>query len=76
MATSSAQSSSLSSGKRTLIVAIAAIIVALVTSAGAYAFFWYQSPDKIVMDAVMNAASASSATYSGTIYEKKAPSRL
>lgn len=56
--------------RRTLMVAVAALIVVLATSASTYAFFWYQSPDKVVMDAVMNAAAASSATYSGTVYEQ------
>jgi hypothetical protein len=56
--------------KRTLIIAVGALIAVVGTSTAVFAFFWAQTPDRIVMDAVLKASSAKSTTYSGTMLEK------
>jgi hypothetical protein len=55
------------SKKRNLIAAVASIVVVLGVGAGAYAFIWYNSPEKIVMDAFSNAISADTAKFSGSM---------
>lgn len=54
--------------RRTLIIVISALVVVLGATGIAYAYAWYQSPEKIVLDAAMNAVSAKSANYEGKTY--------
>jgi hypothetical protein len=51
-----------------LIGAIVTGVIALIIAGGALAYnFWYQNPDKVVTDSVLQAITAKSATYSGTL---------
>ncbi len=60
--------------KRTLIIIVGALLVLLGSALVAYTyFFWQNSPEKIVADALTNAASSRSATYTSTIKSKNAP---
>jgi hypothetical protein len=54
--------------KRTLMIIVAAAAAVIATSICAYAYFWYQNPEKIVLDAIVNAASSKSTQYSGKMY--------
>lgn len=50
-----------------IIAIIAAILVVLLTASAALAYnFWYQKPEKVVMDAVTHAVKAHSSTLTGT----------
>lgn len=54
--------------KGKLIAIIAAIIVVLLGVGSALAYFlWYQNPDKVVTDGILNAMQAKTATYTATI---------
>lgn len=57
-----------SNSRRTLAIVIGSLLTVLLTTGLVYAYSWYQSPEKIVMDAAMNAVSAKSATYEGKAY--------
>jgi len=50
--------------KRTIIIIVAALLAVVGTVSVSYAYyFWQQSPEKIVADALVNASEASSATF-------------
>lgn len=54
--------------RRTLIIFVGAFLVMVGSALVAYAyFFWYNSPDKIVADALTNAVSAQSVAYTAEI---------
>lgn len=57
-----------SASRRTLIIVVGALLAVFGTTAVVYAYFWYQSPDKVVMDAVMNSVTAKSARYDGKVF--------
>ena len=58
-----------SASRRTLIIIVGALMAVIGTVAVAFAYFWYQqSPDRIVMDAVMHSLDAKSTRYEGKLF--------
>lgn len=53
--------------KRTIIIIVGALMAFIGTVVAVYGYFWYQSPSKIVLDSVLNAANASSVSYTGMV---------
>lgn len=53
--------------KRRLIVIISALVLLLLAAAAAAYFFWYQNPNKVVSDGIMNAIQAKTITYTGSL---------
>lgn len=53
--------------KRSVIIAVAALLVVIGTACMAYLYFWAQTPQKVVVDSLLNALSTPSARYDGTI---------
>ncbi|RYF27842.1 MAG: hypothetical protein EOO17_05660 [Chloroflexi bacterium] len=56
---------SLSNKKRTIIGALVAVLLILAIAAGTYAYMWYQSPERIILNAVLNTANSSSIGFQG-----------
>lgn len=55
-------------GKKGLVAGIIIAIFALLIGGTASGYFlWYQNPDKVIMDTIVNAIKADSATYKGTL---------
>ncbi len=54
-----------SSAKRTVMVALVAVLVLLASAASVFAYMWYQSPERIVMNAVLNTANQSALGFTG-----------
>ena len=60
--------------KRTLIIAVGALLVMLGSALVAYSyFFWYQSPEKVVADALTNAMTARSVSFDAEINSPTRP---
>lgn len=54
--------------KTLLIVLILAVVLAVLVGGGSLVYgLWYQNPNKVVTDALMNAVTAKSSTYAGTM---------
>lgn len=49
---------------------IAVVLIVLGSSAGAVYAFWYQNPDKVIADGLINAVTANTATLTGTVSYK------
>lgn len=63
--------------KRTTLVIVVVIFIALLAGGAAYAYkAVYQSPDKVLSDAVMNLVSAKTMTYSGTLTSGDAETKI
>lgn len=52
--------------KRNIIILLVALLVLVGAAVAAY-FLWYQKPEKVVSDAVMNVIKAKTATYTGSL---------
>ena len=53
--------------KGLLIGIIIAVIIVLLGGGTTLAYFWYETPDKVVTDSIVNALKAKTATYTGSI---------
>lgn len=56
-----------SSKKRTVIITLVAMLLLLATAASAYAYMWYQGPERIVMNAILNTVNAPTIGFDGNI---------
>lgn len=54
-----------SNAKRTVMVALVAVLVLLASAASVFAYMWYQSPERIVMNAILNTANQPAIGYAG-----------
>jgi hypothetical protein len=56
--------------KRKVALIFSAIVVVLLIALGLVYQFWYQNPDKVVTDSIVNAVRAKSVTYTGALEAK------
>lgn len=64
---SAPQPHSLSKRKRTIIGVTIAALLLVAAAACTYAYMWYQSPERIILSAVLNTANSPSTGFNGTV---------